>query len=152
MRITAKADYAIRAMVELAAGTPQAAVKAERIAGHQDIPLRFLLNILGELKLGRLVDSRRGPEGGYWLARDPASITLADVIRAVEGPLAEVHGIPPERLTYPAPATALRDVWIATRVVLRHVLEGVTVADIVAGALPSHIEAELADPGAWQRR
>jgi len=150
VRISAKVDYAVRAMVELAAS--DGPVKAEEIADQQRIPVHFLLNILGRLKLAGLAESRRGSEGGYWLALDPVDISIADVIRAVEGPLADVHDVPPEELDYPEPATALRDVWLATRAALRRVLEQVSIADVAAGKLPGHVADELADPGSWHRR
>ncbi|MGH9118719.1 MAG: RrF2 family transcriptional regulator [Acidimicrobiales bacterium] len=150
MRISAKVDYAVRAMVELAAS--DGPVKAEEIADRQHIPVHFLLNILGRLKLAGLAESRRGSDGGYWLALDPLDISIADVIRAVEGPLADVHDVPPEELDYPEPAAALRDVWLATRAALRRVLEQVSIADVAAGKLPAGVADELADPGSWHRR
>jgi Rrf2 family protein len=150
VRITAKVDYAVRAMVELAA--VDRPVKAEEIADRQGIPVHFLLNILGRLKLAGLAESRRGSEGGYWLALDPHDISVADVIRAVEGPLADVHDLPPEDVDYPEPAAALRDVWLATRGALRRVLENVTIGDLAAGALPSQVTDELSDPASWHRR
>lgn len=152
MRITARVDYAVRAMTVLATAADETPVKAEVIAAEQDIPLQFLLKILAELRLAKLVTSRRGQQGGFALARAAAEITVADVIRAVEGPLADVHGMPPEQLTYVGSATALREVWIATRVALRDVLEVVTIADIAAGNLPATVKRELARPGADRRR
>ena len=155
VRVTAKTDYALRALVELAAAVQRSGpslVKAETIAERQQIPLRFLLNILADLRVAKLVDSRRGSVGGYWLAADAATVSVADVIRVVEGPLADVHGQPPEALAYPAPASTLRDVWLATRAALRGVLEHVTLADIVAGHLPDVVRAELGQPGALHRR
>lgn len=149
--MSAKADYAVRAMVELAAAGA-APMKAEEIADRQGIPQRFLLNILGELKLHRLVESRRGSEGGYWLARAARDITVADVIRAVEGPLADVHGVPPEQLDYPEPVAALREVWLGTRAAIRSVLEAVSLADVVAGKLPRRVRDQLGRADAWQRR
>jgi Rrf2 family protein len=150
VRITAKVDYAVRALVELAA--TERPMKAEEIADRQGIPVRFLLNILGRLKQAGLAESRRGSEGGYWLALDPLDISIADVIRAVEGPLADVHDMPPEDIEYPEPAAALRDVWLATRAALRRVLEQVSIGDVAAGKLPAHVADELADPAAWHRR
>src|SRR5579875_2358205 len=132
MRISAKADYAVRAAVELAATTDEKPVKAERIATAQDIPLNFLENILGELRHAGIVRSHRGAEGGFRLARPPAEITVADVIRAVEGPLASVRGAPPEEARYGGAAETLPRVWIAVRVNLRRVVEQVTIADIAA--------------------
>ncbi|MPZ66658.1 MAG: Rrf2 family transcriptional regulator [Pseudonocardiaceae bacterium] len=151
MRVTAKADYAVRAMVELAAA-PTALHTAEAVAERQGIPLRFLLNILNELRVARLVQSRRGREGGYRLARAAAEISVADVIRAVEGPLADVHGTSPEDLDYPGPTAALREVWIATRRAVRGVLETVSLAEIASGEPPVSITHELAQPDALRRR
>jgi Rrf2 family protein len=150
VRISAKVDYAVRALVQLAATGE--AMKADDIATAQNIPLRFLLNILGQLRTAGLVDSRRGSEGGYRLAAEPNEISIASVIRAVEGPLADVHGLPPEEIDYPPPAEAVRDVWIATRAGLRRILERVTIDDVASGRLPEHVRAELADPEAWHRR
>lgn len=152
MRVTAKVDYAVRAMVELVGAGAQGPRKAEHISQSQDIPVRFLLNILGELKLAKLVESRRGADGGYWLARAAGAISVADVIRAVEGPLADVHGVPPELLVYRPPAEPMRDVWLAARAALRRILEQVSLADIAGGSLPALIGDELDQPGAWERR
>jgi Rrf2 family protein len=149
VRISAKADYAVRATAELAAATGQGPVKADRIAQAQSIPLRFLLNILSELKHARIVQSHRGAEGGYELARPAEKITLADVIRAVEGPLASVHEARPEETTYTGPAESLQEVWIAVRANLRAVLEAVTLADLSAGALPESVKSLAVDPEAW---
>src|SRR5436305_10033914 len=133
MRITAKVDYAVRAAVELAAATADdRPVKAERIATAQGIPLNFLENILGELRHAGIVRSHRGAEGGFRLARSAEEITVADVIRAVEGPLASVRGGPPEEAVYDGAAEALPRVWIAVRANLRSVVEHVTLADIAA--------------------
>ena len=152
MRITAKVDYAVRAMTVLAVADDERPVKAEAVAAAQDIPLQFLLKILSELRLARLVTSRRGQQGGFVLARPAAQISVADVIRAVEGPLADVHGAPPEDLDYTGSATSLRAVWIATRLALRDVLEVVTIADIAHGTLPEAVERTLSRPGADRRR
>ncbi len=149
MRLSAKADYAIRATAELAAAGPGAPVKAEQIARAQRIPVKFLLNILAELKHARLVASQRGAEGGYLLARPAEEITLADVIRAVEGPLASVGDRRPEVLSYEGPAERLRDVWIAVRAGLRAVLEHVTLADLASGELPEVVLAPGRDSEAW---
>ena len=130
MRVSAKVDYALRAMVELAAGEGSL-VKGERLAAAQSIPPTFLENILLELRHAGLVASQRGAEGGYRLARPPQEITLADVIRAVEGPIASVRGGRPEDVSYEGPAVALREVWIELRAAMRGVLEGTTVADLV---------------------
>ncbi len=152
MRISAKADYAVRAMVELAAAAGDKPVKAERIATAQEIPLNFLENILGELRHAGLVRSHRGAEGGFRLARDPAEITVADVMRAVEGPLASVRGAPPEESQYEGASEALLRVWIAVRANLRRVIEQVTVADVAAGTIPPEIDALADDPEAWVTR
>ena len=149
MRISAKTDYAVRAAVELAGAPDGSVVKAERIAEAQDIPLNFLENILAQLRQARIVESRRGPEGGYALARPPGEITLADVIRAIDGPLAGVSGRRPQDLGYTGTAEPLRDVWVAVRASLRSVLERVTLADVAAGKLPSHIGKLTSDPDAW---
>ena len=152
VRITAKVDYAVRAACELASRADTGPVKGDAISTAQDIPVKFLENILAEMRRAGLVSSQRGAEGGYWLARPAAEISVADIIRAVEGPLADVHGQPPEQVDYRGAATALRDVWVATRASLRGVLETVTVADIAAGSLPADLEGLTADPDAWARR
>jgi Rrf2 family protein len=148
MRISAKADYAVRAAVELAASAP-GPVKGERIAEAQDIPLKFLENILGELKHAGLVRSQRGTEGGYWLARPSDQITIADLIRAVEGPLASVRGERPESIRYSGSAEPLGALWVAVRANLREVLESVTVAHVAAGELPDVVDELTQDPEAW---
>src|ERR671935_1188373 len=126
MRVSAKVDYALRASSELAAAAGSGPVKGERIAQAQGIPLKFLENILLDLRHAGLVHSQRGAEGGYWLARPAGDISLADVIRAVEGPLANVRGLPPQELDYEGPAERLREVFVAVRASLRNVLERVT--------------------------
>jgi len=148
MRISAKVDYAVRALCEIAARTGDAPVKADEIARAQDIPHSFLENILVDLRRAGFVRSLRGQVGGYRMAAEPSSITIADVIRAVEGPLADVRGVRPESLVFNGSATALRDVWLATRVGLRRVLEGVTIADVVSGRIPADVHALLEDPDA----
>jgi Rrf2 family protein len=148
MRVSAKVDYALRACAELAAAG-SGPVKGERVAQAQEIPLKFLENILLDLKHAGLVQSQRGAEGGYWLSRPAEEIRLAEVIRAVEGPIANVRGERPEQVEYAGPAAPLRDVWIAVRASLRSVLETVTVADLAAGRLPDEVAAIAADPDAW---
>jgi Rrf2 family protein len=148
MRVSAKADYAIRAVVELAAAGP-GPVKGERIAQAQSIPPNFLENILADLRNAGLVVSKRGADGGYWLARAADEITLADVIRAVDGPLANVRGLRSEQVSYEGSAERLRDVWVAVRASLRAVLEQVTVGELARGELPASVEALAADPDAW---
>jgi Rrf2 family protein len=150
MRVTAKVDYAVRAGAELAAASGEGPVKGERIAQSQQIPLKFLENILLELKHAGLVQSQRGAEGGYWLAAPADEISLADVIRAVEGPIANVRGERPEQVAYAGAAEPLREVWIAVRGNLRAVLENVTLADVAAGNLPDEVSRIAADPDAWQ--
>jgi Rrf2 family protein len=152
MRISAKADYAVRAVVELAAATGEKPVKAERLATAQGIPLNFLENILGELRHAGIVRSHRGAEGGFRLARPADQLTVADVIRAVDGPLASVRGGPPEDASYTGAATALPRVWIAVRANLRKVVERVTIADVASGKLPSVIDKLAEDPEAWITR
>ena len=139
-------------MVELAATAGEKPVKAERIATAQDIPLNFLENILGELRHAGLVRSHRGAEGGFRLAKDPAEISVADVIRAVEGPLASVRGAPPEESQYNGASEALLRVWIAVRANLRKGVEQVTVADVASGKLPRSIDKLADDPEMWVTR
>jgi len=148
MRVSAKADYAIRAAVELAAAG-DGPVKGDRIAKAQSIPPNFLENILADLRNAGIVGSRRGAEGGYWLARPADDVSLADVIRAVDGPLANVRGVRSDELEYEGSAKALEQVWIAVRASLRGVLEQVTLADVARGALPDHVRQLAADPDAW---
>jgi Rrf2 family protein len=152
MRISAKADYAVKAAVELAASSDERPVKAERIASAQGIPLNFLENIMGELRHAGIVRSQRGADGGFRLARPADQITVADVIRAVEGPLASVRGGPPEEATYDGAAAALPRVWIAVRANLRSVVEHVTLADVAAGRIPAKIDRLADDPEAWVTR
>ena len=152
MRISAKADYAVRAAVELAAASDEKPVKAERIATAQKIPLNFLENILGELRHSGIVRSQRGAEGGFMLAKPPDQVSVADVMRAVEGPLASVRGGPPEEAAYGGAAEALPRVWIAVRANLRGIVENVTLADIAAGRLPNKIDRLAEDPEAWVTR
>jgi Rrf2 family protein len=152
VRISAKADYAVRATIELAVAGEGATVKGERVADAQQIPLHFLENILGDLKQAGIVATRRGPEGGYRLARSPAEVSVADVIRAVEGPLASVRGDGPECLEYEGSAEPLQRVWIALRGNVRAVLETVSLADLVSGKLPRSVAQLARDPDAWARR
>jgi Rrf2 family protein len=151
MRISAKADYAVRAAVELAADG-EGPVKGERLSEAQDIPLQFLEHILLEMKHAGLVRARRGAKGGYWLARPAEDITLADVIRAVEGPLANIQSAPPEALDFRGNAQPLQQVWIAVRANLRAVLESVTLADLVSGELPPVVEELSESADAWAPR
>ena len=152
MRISAKADYAVRAAIELAATSNGKAVPAERIATSQGIPLNFLEHILSELRVAGVVRSQRGTDGGYRLAKEAGQITIADIIRAVEGPLATVRGGKPEEAEYPGVASQLPRVWIAVRKNLRNVVEHVTVADIANSSLPASINLLADDPEAWVTR
>lgn len=152
MRISAKTDYAIRATAELAAAPEHAWVKTESVANAQNIPLPFLLNILAELRTAGIVRSRRGVDGGYQLARPAAMISVADVIRAIDGPLASVAGARPEEMEYPGAAAALRDTWVALRATMRSVLEAVTLAHLVQGKLPPEVGALLTADDVWQAR
>lgn len=149
MRLNARVDYALRAVVELAAAEAGVPLTAERIATAQEIPPKFLESILLQLRRGGIVHAQRGPEGGYWLARPATEITLAQVIRAVDGPLAHVRGQRPEDLGYHGPARALQEVWIALRASERQILEQVTAADVASGRLPARIRELAADPAAW---
>lgn len=143
MRISERVDNAVRAMGELAVAGGES-VKAESIASHQDISLKYLLDILRDLKRAELVRSKRGPDGGFTLSRPASEISLADVFRAVDGPLADVHDESLRGLAYPAPAGQLPLVWMAIRGSLRRVLETVSVDDLVTGRLPTTV-IELAD-------
>ena len=152
MRISAKADYGLRALIELAVlekvdGKP---VKRDQLGAAQDIPVAFLENILLELKRAGIVMSVRGQQGGFRLSRPADEVSLAQVIRALDGPLASVRGVRPEDVDYPGNALPLRDVWIAVRTSLRAVLEEVTLADLVSGELPAALHPLLETPEAWR--
>jgi Rrf2 family protein len=152
MRVTAKADYAVRAAVELAGAAQGSPRKVDQIAQAQSIPLSFLENILTQLRSAGIVRSQRGPEGGYWLSRPADEVNLAQVIRAVEGPLVGVRGQRPEEVQYAGSAESLQQVWIALRANLRKVLEHVTVADVAAGKLPKQVLALTREEEAWTTR
>jgi Rrf2 family protein len=152
MHVTAKADYAVRAIVELAGSSQQAPRKVDDVAQAQRIPVSFLENILTQLRSSGIVRSQRGPEGGYWLARPADELNLATVIRAVEGPLVGVRGQRPEEIEYVGSAESLQQVWIALRANLRKVLEHVTIADVAAGNLPDDVMALTREEEAWQTR
>ena len=149
MRVTARGDYAVRAALELAAADGQTRKVAD-LAAAQNIPARFLENILLALRRSGLVQSRRGTDGGFRLSRPPEEITIANILRGVEGPIANVQGVSPDQVAYTGSATALRDVWVAVRASLRSVLEQVTLADVVNGSLPDEVTALIADPEAWR--
>jgi Rrf2 family protein len=151
VRVSAKVDYAVRAAAELAAAK-EGPIKGERLAESQDIPLQFLEHILLELKHAGIVRARRGAKGGYWLAKPPDTVTIADVVRAVEGPIADVQSAPPESIEYRGNAEHLKEVWIAVRANLRAVLEHVTLAELVGGELPAIVESLAAEPDAWAPR
>jgi Rrf2 family protein len=147
MRLSARVDYALRAVCELAAA--QAPRTVDQLSAAQDIPNKYLESILGELRRGGLLRSQRGPEGGYRLARPAGDISIADVIRALDGELANVRGSRPEHLEYGGSAAALQQVWIALRASERSILESVTLAHVTSGRLPDQVAAMVADPAAW---
>ncbi|MFJ8160508.1 RrF2 family transcriptional regulator [Streptomyces sp. NPDC096136] len=149
MRISARADYAVRAALQLAASQDDEPLKAEAIADAQDIPHKFLEGILGDMRRGGLVLSRRGGNGGYRLARPAAAISIADVIRVVDGPLVSVRGVRPPDLSYTGPAESLLPLWVALRANVREILDGVSLADVASSALPADVSALAHAPGAW---
>ncbi|MFD7552921.1 MULTISPECIES: RrF2 family transcriptional regulator [unclassified Streptomyces] len=149
MRISARADYAVRAALQLASSEDDGPVKAEAIADAQDIPHKFLEGILNDMRRGGLVLSQRGGNGGYRLAKPAWSITIADVIRIVDGPLVSVRGVRPPDLSYTGPATSLLPLWIALRANVREILDGVTLADVAAADLPADVSALTTTPEAW---
>lgn len=155
MHVSAKVDYAMRALLEIAAATegdPGMLVKGEHLATSQKIPARFLEGILRQLRQAGIVASQRGADGGYRLARPAEQITVADVVRALDGPLADVRGDRPENAEYNGAAEHLKDVWVATRAALRGVLDHVTLADIASGRLPDEVTGLTHDPEAWSPR
>lgn len=152
VHVSARADYAMRALVELVAltrGDPARAVTAQTMAGRQEIPLKFLEAILRDLRQAGILVAQRGPGGGYRLGRPAAAITVGDVVRAIDGPLAAVRGDRPELVSYTGAAVPLQQVWIATRAALRRVLDRITLEDLVAGQLPPDVHALLDDAHAW---
>lgn len=155
MNVSAKADYGMRALLELATSyeeDPRRLVKGEAIAAAQGIPVKFLEGILRELRQSGLVASQRGAEGGYRLDQKPQDVSMADISRALDGPLAAVRGQRPEDLEYQGASEHLRDVWIALRVSMRQVLENISLADVASGKLPLDVSGLLTEPGAWHRR
>ncbi|GAB2588163.1 RrF2 family transcriptional regulator [Microlunatus antarcticus] len=147
MRLSARVDYALRAMSELAAaGTPRT---VDQLAAAQHIPNKYLESILGELRRDGLLRSQRGPEGGYRLARPAEDISIADVIRALDGELANVRGSRPENLEYAGAAQSLQQVWIALRASERQILEGVSLAHVARNEMPELVAGLVADPAAW---
>jgi Rrf2 family protein len=151
VHITARADYAVRAVVQLASLQPASATR-QQLADAQDIPGKFLETILGDLRRAGILDAQRGATGGYRLTKPADEITLADIVRATEGPLAAVRGMPPEDTIYPGPAQPLTRVWVAVRASLREVLEQTTVADVIADRLPQHVDELQKRPDSWVRR
>jgi Rrf2 family protein len=151
VRVSAKTDYAVRALLELAVAE-DGPVKGERLAQAQAIPLKFLENILTDLRHAGIVRAQRGAEGGYWLARAADEVTLGEVIRAVDGPLASVRGEAPEDVAYDGAAENLRTVWVALRASVRSVVDEITLADVVAGKLPARVRRLTESPEAWSRR
>ncbi|MEU9717013.1 Rrf2 family transcriptional regulator [Streptomyces sp. NPDC047976] len=149
MRISARADYAVRAALQLAASQDDGPLKAEAIADAQDIPHKFLEGILNDMRRGGLVLSQRGGNGGYRLARPARSISIADVIRVVDGPLVSVRGVRPPDLSYTGPAQSLLPLWIALRANVREILDGVSIADVASSELPASVSALTQAPGAW---
>lgn len=152
MHISAKVDYAVRALLTLAAAEGTHPVTAETLATAQGLPVKFLEAILSDLRRAGLVRSHRGAEGGYRLARPAGEVTVADVIRPLDGPLAEVRGLRPEATEYQGDARHLQEVWVAVRASLRSVLESVTLADILSGKLPRPVAKLTQAPGAWESR
>lgn len=149
VQIAAKTDYALRALCHLAVVEGEVAVKADDIAAAHGIPRSFLDGILLDLRRGGLVESRRGPAGGHRLARPAFSITIADVVRVMEGPLALVHGHRPEQMTYTGPAECLQDVWVALRAAVREVLESTTLEQVATSTLPAAVTARNGDARSW---
>ncbi|MGG5258533.1 RrF2 family transcriptional regulator [Phycicoccus avicenniae] len=153
MDISARADYAVRALLVLAEDAGDgAAHPADELARRAGVPGKFLEAILGELRRAGYVTSRRGSGGGYRLARDPEEITLGEVLRTLDGPLAEVRGQRPHETHYDGAAEHLATVWVAARAALREVLDETTLAAVLRGELPAHVRERAAAPGAWQSR
>lgn len=152
MRVSTKSDYALRALIEITANTGTSLLSAEDVGQRQDIPHGYLQAILADLRRAGFISSQRGPSGGWRLAVAADRISVADVIRAVDGPLVSVYGIRPEAVSYNAAADGLQQVWIAARTSLRDVLEHVTVADLATGKLPPEVTDRIADKDAWEAR
>lgn len=150
MRVSAKSDYALRALIEMAARADGRAVSAEELGRLQDIPHGFLQAILADLRRAGIVMSQRGQSGGWRMARTPDSVSVADVIRAVDGPLVSVYGLRPEAVSYNASADVLQHVWIAARRSLRDVFEQVSMQQLAEGRLPDAVTSRTADEDAWQ--
>ncbi len=151
MHISARSDYAVRAALGLAAAYP-ATVSSAGLAADQDMPRKFLEAILADLRRAGLVRGQRGVEGGYVLTRPPGETAIGEVLRAVDGPLAEVRGRRPEETSYDGTAEHLQQLWIALRAAVRSVLDEVTLEDVVKGRLPTHVRRLITAPDAWQPR
>ena len=152
MRMSAKAEYAVRAMVQLATAEVGTLVKTDDVATAQGIPAQFLVDILSDLRNDRLVRSQRGRDGGYELARPATEISVADVLRCIDGPLASVRDIGVGDLPYAGPTVALTDLWRALRASMRSVLEETSLAEVAAGALPEHVAQLAADYQSQERQ
>jgi Rrf2 family protein len=150
MRVTAKSDYALRALIEIASRGDEGPVSAEELGKRQDIPHGFLQSILADLRRAGIVMSQRGQAGGWRLALAPEDVSVADVIRAVDGPLVSVYGLRPESVTYNDVAAVLQPVWIAARSSLRDVFEHVTIEDLASGELPAEVASRTEDEEAWR--
>ncbi|MDQ1730263.1 MAG: hypothetical protein QOK10_422 [Pseudonocardiales bacterium] len=151
MEISAKSDYAVRALLELAAKAPDL-VKIDVIVGDQQLPRKFVEAILGDLRRAGIVRSMRGADGGYALARPASEISIGSVIRAVDGPLAEVRGLRPDEMNYTGLAQHLPGLWVAVRASLRRVLDETSVQQLLSGKMPAHVRRMIDDPNAWARR
>lgn len=151
MQISARADYAVRAMLSLTTH-PEPTATAQTLADRQGLPYKFLEAILSELRRAGLVRSQRGAVGGYSLARPATEITIGEVLRAVDGPLAGVRGLRPEEATYTGAAEHLQDVWVATRAAVRRVVDQLTLAEVASGQLPDHVRELVDSPDAWKPR
>ncbi|MDQ1718462.1 MAG: hypothetical protein QOE71_394 [Pseudonocardiales bacterium] len=151
MEISAKSDYAVRALLELAARAPEL-VKIDVIVGDQQLPKKFVEAILGDLRRAGIVRSMRGADGGYALARPASEISIGAVIRAVDGPLAEVRGLRPDEMNYIGLAEHLPGLWVAVRASLRRVLDETSLQQLLSGKMPAHVRRMIEDPNAWARR
>jgi Rrf2 family protein len=150
MRVSAKSDYALRALIEMASRADASAVSAEELGKRQDIPHGFLQAILADLRRAGIVISQRGQSGGWRMGRAPSEVSVADVIRAVDGPLVSVYGLRPEAVTYNDTAEVLQHVWIAARRSLRDVFEQVSIQQLAEHRLPKAVTSRTADEDAWQ--
>lgn len=151
MQISARGDYAVRAALGLAAAHP-AVVSAQTLAAEQDMPRKFLEAVLADLRRAGVVRAQRGAEGGYTLTRPPADVSIGEVLRAVEGPLAGVRGVRPEQTRYSGTAEHLQELWVAVRAAVRDVVDEVSLAEVVRGELPAHVRGLTARPDAWLPR